>query len=202
VYELEYMKKIFLLPLLLIAAIVSAQTEDFSSSEFSYLFHVYYEGGRLSLDRDFRYPYDVVASPADEGAGPFKADIINFLGQVQTSATFNLEEGNADISIPFVANAKEIYFYNADGIRLLSVDLSGSSFCNDDKVCNQDVGENFRACPNDCEAVNLPVPTSEAENPTQATTPSKPLLPIIVIAGILIGLAIIFYRFWINKKHL
>lgn len=195
------MKKIFLLLLLLIATTTNAQTEDFSSGEFSYLFHVYYEGGRLSIDRDFKYPYDVVASPADEAAGPFKADIINFIGQVQTSATFNLQEGKSDISIPFIANAKEVYFYNADGIRLLSVDLSGSSFCNDDNVCNQDVGENFRACPNDCEAVNLPVPTSDVGSPTPTTTSSKPLLPIIVIAGVLIGLAIIFYRFWINKNH-
>lgn len=181
---------------------------DFSPSHFSYIFHLYYDNGRLSADKDVGFKYDIIATQYIPSQGPYKGEIINFAGAKAATFEFdptggnqNFKAGKIKIPAPYTANAKEVSFYNNQGARVLTIDLSASSYCNDNKVCDEDRGENFRACPNDCEAIDLPAATTTPD-PNQDEQAGRPLIPILVVVGLVLSVIIVFYRYWIKKKSI
>lgn len=187
---------------------VSADTAA-SSNNFVYNFHLYYDNGQLLADRDFEFEYDLTAEeyvPEIVSAGSsYRGEIVNILGRVAATFYFDPKQGNpkftkgkTSIKGPYFADASEVNFYSNKNQLLLTLDLSGSSFCNDDGTCNSDVGENYQNCPNDCPRPS-PSPTS-AISPPGFFGLGLPKL-ILILAGAVLA-AVVIWKIWaIIKKR-
>ncbi|MEK9177868.1 MAG: hypothetical protein AAB777_01970 [Patescibacteria group bacterium] len=141
---------------------ISALADQISDRQnFIYRFHFYYDSGQLFANRDFEFKYDVI--PDDftpetvSAASSFRGEIVSGKGEILSSFRFDPKKGNPNfakgaiaVDGPYFANAAEVNFYNARNQKLLTLDVSGSSFCNDNGICNSDVGEDYQNCPNDC----------------------------------------------------
>lgn len=130
---------------------------------WTYLFHLYYDNGQLLADRDFEFKYDLVAEEfapeTTATSNSYKGEVVSGKDKILAIFNFDLKHGNPSftkgkISVkgPWFANASQVKFYNSQGQLLLTLDIGGGSFCNDDDICNSDVGENYANCPNDCKA--------------------------------------------------
>jgi len=152
---------------LALSSFVFADTVS-TQQNFVYRFHLYYDNGQLFANRDFEFKYDVI--PDDfvpetvSMTHAFRGEIVSGKGEILYSFRFDPQKGNSAfkkggiaVDGPYFANAAKVNFYNDKNQLLLTLDVSGSSFCNDDGVCNKDVGENYQNCPNDCKRP-LPVP--------------------------------------------
>lgn len=138
---------------------------------FVYLFYLYYDNGQLFPDRDFEFKYDLLAKPFQQEVlntqTPYRGEVIDVLGRAKTTFEFDpqngdpsLTTGKISVEAPKFADASEVRFYNDKGELLLTVDVSGSSFCDDNGVCEEEVGENAVNCPYDCKVITPSVPTS------------------------------------------
>lgn len=150
---------------------VFADTQD-NTEVFSYLFHLYYDNGQFFVDRDFQFKYDLVAESYTpeviSETNSYRGEVVSIRNDILAVFNFNLQQGDPDfnegkVSIkgPYFADAKEVRFYNDARQLLLTVDVSGSSFCDDDNVCDEDVGENPANCPNDCKVAIPAAPTRD-----------------------------------------
>ncbi len=165
-----------------------------SSQFYSYRFHLYYDNGQLFANRDFNFKYDIISDDfipeVISTTHPFRGEIVSGKEEVLSSFRFDPQKGNpvfkkGSIAVdgPYFANAAKVNFYNDKNQPLLSLDLSGSSFCNDDSVCNSDVGENYQNCPNDCPRPS-PSPTYQ---PSAPSVWQNMLIPILVAAAAIIA---------------
>ncbi len=147
-------------------------------TNLSYVFHLYYDNGKLYSDRDYQIKYDVVEGkyiPETVGATPYLGVILNFKDKVID--TFKFDPGNGKISVkgPYAADAKVVNFFDNHGTQLLSLFVSDSSFCNDNDYCDQATGENDKTCPNDCNPAKTQPPlASTSVNPNPANAPNPP----------------------------
>lgn len=196
------MNKIFKLIIISLVIPVLAMAEgegDRQVPDFMYLFHLYYDNGQLAADRDFEFKYDVIPEtfiPETLNTQfPYKGEVVNLKGEVVETFQFDPKHGDPSfvkgkisVKAPYLANGQKVNFLDAQGNQLLSIFVSESSFCNDDGVCNADVGEDTKTCPNDCK-VATPVPTI-------ITEPSagwgiggmlKILIYLIIGLGIIVG---------------
>lgn len=140
-----------------------------TQQNFIYRFHLYYDKGQLFANRDFEFKYDVIpddfVAETVSAATSFRGEIVSGKGEILSSFRFDPKKGNPGftkgaiaVDGPYFANAAKVNFYNGTNQLLLTLDVSGSSFCNDDGTCNKDVGEDYQNCPNDCKRPS-PVPT-------------------------------------------
>lgn len=145
--------------------------KDYPSS--SYLFHLYYDNGQLAADRDFEFKYDVIPEtfiPETLNTQfPYKGEVVNLKGEIAETFQFDprhgdpkFVKGKISIKAPYLADGQKVNFYDGQGRQLLSIFVSESSFCNDDGVCNSDIGEDAATCPNDCK-LRTPVPIITTE---------------------------------------
>lgn len=179
--------------------LLADETSPWSTQFYSYRFHLYYDNGQLFADRDFEFKYDLVAEEfAPETLttqAPYTGEIVNVRNEIKATFQFDPKQGNSKfvkgkISIkgPYFANAAKVNFYNDKNQLLLTLDLSGSSFCNDDGTCNSDVGENYQNCPNDC-----PRPSpSPAYQPPAPSVWQNMLIPILVAVAIIIAVLVVW----------
>lgn len=148
---------------------ITASEED----RYVYLLHLYYDNGQLFADRDVEFKYDIVAEEFIpeilNTQFPYKGEVINFKGDVAKTFQFDPRRGNPNflkgtlaVKAPYFPDGQKVNFYDGQGNQLLSIFVSESSFCNDDGVCNPDVGEDIKTCPSDCKQA-LPVPTVSIE---------------------------------------
>lgn len=170
-----------------------------------YIFHLYYDNGQLSADRDFKFKYDLIAEPFTpqvlETASPFRGVVVDFKNEAKATFQFNPElvKGKISVKGPYSADAAKVDFYNDENQLLLTLDVSGSSVCNDDGICNSDVGENYDNCPNDC-----PRPTP---SPSPTVTPPPGFFGlgwsklILIIAGAVLTAVVIWVIWAIIKKR-
>lgn len=172
------MKKLFalILALTLIApfSFASAFIEDDRSF---YIFHLQFKQDVLSQNTDAKFAYDIIPGVYEttKSSGDFYGEIVS--GRKITlmrfwfdkPTTFVPAEGKSilDIRAPFFANADHVTFFSASGKKLFTISVSGSSFCNDNGVCNKDVGESSLNCPNDCP----PIPGEELQVIPEETAP-------------------------------
>src|SRR3989338_2328161 len=96
-------------------------------------------------------------------------EMLNLKGEVAKMFQFDPRQGNPkflkgtlSVKAPYVPDGQKAVFYNNQGDALLTIFVSESSFCNDDGVCNPDVGEDTKTCPSDCKTAT-PVPTIMTE---------------------------------------
>lgn len=196
--SLLYSKRLIELPVEVLAANLYAVTNPKNYPDLSYLFHLYYDNDKLVADRDFEFKYDVIPevfiSEILNTQFPYKGEIINLKGEIAETFQFDprhgdpkFVKGKISVKAPYVADGQKVNFYDGQGSQLLSIFVSESSFCNDDGVCNADVGEDTATCPNDCK-IATPVPTI-------TTTPStrdwegmiKFLIYVIIGLGVVSG---------------
>ncbi|KKW02628.1 MAG: hypothetical protein UY36_C0005G0012 [Parcubacteria group bacterium GW2011_GWA1_49_11] len=186
---------------------VRADTAPPNAKDFSYLFHLYYDNGQLSADRDFQFSYDIIGAPYTAPAlateTPYRGEVINFMGEIADHFAFDpkagdvkFTKGKISVKAPYIADGDKVVFYDSRNLAVLTVNVSGSSFCNDDGVCNDEKGEDSSSCPKDCKQ-SLPAPpvtpavTAEGEGGTS------------LLAGILYALAglVLFGGLWFFLKR-
>lgn len=155
---------------------VSAEGEsDKGITDAVYVFHLFYDNGQLLTNRDFEFKYDILIEkfePEEDRVGSFKAEILNFENKAVSNFQFdpqrgdsNFKKGDIEVKGPYFAEAAKVNFYNQNNNLLLTLSVAESSFCNNNKICNSDVGEDSKTCPSDCAA------------PTSSPTPSPMTLP-------------------------
>lgn len=183
----------------MLSLFTSADTVS-TQQNFIYRFHLYYDNGQLFANRDFEFKYDVI--PDDfvletvNVATSFRGEIVSGKGEILSSFRFDPKKGNLSfakgaiaVDGPYFANAAEVNFYNSQNQKLLTLNVSGSSFCNDDGICNADVGEDYTNCPNDCKR---PSP-SPAYQPLVPSVWQNMLIPILVAAAVIIAVLVIWF---------
>jgi len=170
---------------------------------FVYLFHLYYDNGKLFADRDFEFKYDLIAEEFTPEAittdSPYKGEVVSVKGAVLATFSFDPKRGNAGfktgkISVkgPYFADASKVNFYDNRNQLLLTIDVKESSFCNDDEICDRDVGENYKNCPNDCKEL-LPSPLPSVSQAPVAGGKPSPLVFIIIAAAIIVIAVLIIW---------
>lgn len=168
---------------------------------FVYLFHLYYDNGRLLADKDFEFKYDLIADqfvqPQLNTATPYRGEVVGVSGGIIGGFNFEPEvvEGKISVRGPHFSNAEKVNFYNDKGELLLTIQVSESSVCNEDGICNADIGESSQNCPSDCKV---------APTKTPKTQPS--LLGRIFSLTNLLGLAAVIilislFRWLRNRKN-
>jgi hypothetical protein len=167
---------------------------------FIYRFHLYFDNGQLFANRDFEFKYDVIPDdfvPEMISTGrAFRGEVISGKNEILHSFRFDPQKGNSAfkkgaiaVDGPYFANAAKVNFYNDKNQLLLTLDVSGSSFCNDDGACNKDVGENYQNCPNDCPRPS-PAPTYQPPGPSLWQNMLIPML--LAAAGVIIAVLVVW----------
>ena len=207
------MKKIFLI-LSLLLSVTFARGDIAQPDSYYYQFHLYYNNGALMADRDFEYIYDVIpglyVQPEIQTAYPYIAEVISVKGVKLTEIKFDpgltlvgKTAGKLVIALPYFANAKDVNIYDNQEKILISIPVGETSFCNDDKICDSDVGENYNNCPNDCTSSSLlavtPSPSTTAIPETGKT--SSLLSAILYILGGLVIAGGYFGWRWYQKRN-
>ncbi len=202
-------KKIILLGLVIWGIGVFALADTVSRQDkFIYRFHLYYDNGQLLANRDFKFKYDIVSDnfipEVISIANPFRGEVVSVINEVLYSFQFDPQKGNlafkkggVAVDAPYFADAAKVNFYDDKNLLLLALDVSGSSFCNDDGTCNSDVGENYQNCPNDC-------PKPATPTPVPSVTPSagiSSLKLILIFAGAAVLIVVIWVVWAIIRKR-
>ncbi len=184
------MKKVLFFIFVTFAIIPIFAFANYEADIWSYVFHLEYKQGTLAVDSGAKYPYDSIP---EEYNAQNNAALTDFYGIVvsvknkeigrfgfNTPATTVEALGKSIMSIhaPYFADANRVAFYQKGGKHLFDVSVKGSSFCNDDNVCNANVGENSNNCPNDCLAIlNTPPPAAPPSTEVAPITP--PTTPVV-----------------------
>src|SRR3989344_8941156 len=143
---------IIFISLLLPFAVFSEGVADKQVSSSVYLFHLYYDNSQLFADRDVQFKYDILSEifvPETLNTQfPYKGEVINLKGEVAKTFQFDPRQGSPaflkgkiSVKAPYFADGQKVVFYDNQGDALLTIFVSESSFCNDDGICNADVGE-------------------------------------------------------------
>lgn len=208
------MKKIIIIPLLLF--VIGGGTyadviEDAPWFTYTYLFRLYYDGGQLFADRDYEFKYDMIAEefvPEKLTTQfPFKGEIISFRGEVVSTFLFDPRRGDLDflkgkisVKAPYGPNGQKAVFYDSQNKPLVTIFVSESSFCNEDRVCNSDRGEDNKTCPNDCRGV-VPIVSPGGQPPSgRQTDMLKTAIYVLIIAGATLG-GWFGWRWWKKRKE-
>lgn len=164
----------------------------------SYLFFIYYDNGQLFADRDFEFKYDVIPETfvpeTINTRFPYKGEVVNLNSEVAQTFQFDPRRGDPkflkgkiSVKAPYVPDGQKVNFYDGQGNQLLSIFVSESSFCNDDGVCNPDVGEDTKTCSNDCKETT-PIPTVITEVPGSGQGGVlMTFIYVLIIAGVALG---------------
>ncbi|OGN01897.1 MAG: hypothetical protein A3I26_02750 [Candidatus Yanofskybacteria bacterium RIFCSPLOWO2_02_FULL_43_10] len=190
-----------------LAGLVFAQ-EDRSPLDSSYLFHLYYDNGQLVADREVQFKYDVVPEifvPETLNTQfPYKGEVINLKDEIAKTFQFDPRKGDPkflkgklSVKAPYVPDGQKVNFYDGQGNQLLSIFVSESSFCNDDGICNPDVGEDTKTCPSDCKQA-LPVPAASPDVPSAGGVSGMVKGVIYLIIGVVV---IGGFWYWLKKRN-
>lgn len=201
------MKKIISIFIIFLAFLSLAVKADEMPVEqsFVYIFHLYYDNGDILSDRDFKVKYEILAEEFKaEGIASkeaFKGDVVSNTDKILTNFTFDPTKGNLSFKgkfktrAPYFADAKNVNFYNPNGQKLLTIDVSDSSFCNNDMVCDEDRGEAYTNCPNDCKDTTLVGP-SGGDRPTSVNSSwTRFILPYTIIGFLSLSVLILIIKF-------
>ena len=191
---------------MLISPASFSRADSLSSAEefpFVYLFHLYYDNGRLFADKDFEFKYDLVADqfvqPQLDINEPFRGEVVSVSDSVIGNFKFDprITGGKISVKGPHFSNAGKVNFYNDKDELLLTIQVSESSVCNEDGICNTDTGESSQNCSYDCKTTPTPTITPEP----QLSVWSR-MFSLVNLLGLVIVIALAFLFRWLrNKKN-
>ncbi len=69
-------------------------------------------------------------------------------------AAFSVQPGDRVVTVPYTGSGYRAVLLDDHGAVRLTEDVSGSSVCNENNVCDSQYGENATNCPSDCGAAN------------------------------------------------
>ena len=192
--------KLIIIFLFLALPIYSFAITESEDDQYIYSFHLYYDNGQLSTDRDFDVKYSIVAEAFTPETlttqFPYRGEIINFAGEIAANFQFNPKQGKNSVNATYIADGQKVVFYDSQNQPVLTIPVSDSSFCNDDGICNADRGEDSLSCPKDCKQ-SLPVPI--VTTPTPSVGGSNGLWSGILYA--LGGLVLLGLGWWFFKRR-
>ncbi len=123
-----------------------------------YVFHLYYDNGRLLANRDFKFAYDIIPEKFVPEAGPYEGKAVNFSNQTVATFNFDPQKGNPDfkkgaveVKGPYASDAAKIDFYDGQRQKVLTLSVAGSAICNNDALCDGEAGETSLNCSSDCQ---------------------------------------------------
>lgn len=168
-----------------------AISEDYNPGEWSFAFHFQIKNGVLGTQTEAKLAYEATLAYAEQippGTTDYRIDIIGVKGNILGTYGFNdpktyvavLDKTVFDVITPFFANGKRAEVYAKNGKKLFEISLAGTSFCNDNNVCDMGVGENFSNCANDCPPPPSPTPTPSVVTPTPSNPTPTPIAPTVV----------------------
>lgn len=156
-------------------------------SEFwSYQFHLEYSKGVLQVEKGVDYPYSPIPVEYHQQYDPAQADFYGVIFNIKnkedarfgfmtpTTTTVTLGKSLLSVWAPKYADADHVSFYTKTNKHLFDVSVRDSSFCNDNNICDENIGENGNNCPNDC-----PVVINPTIQPAVATTPEPATIPVV-----------------------
>lgn len=192
-----------------IAHALNRPTPDANISSLSYVFYLYYDNGQLFADRDYDIKYDVLnekfSAPASSSTN-YRGSIITFKSVVAQTFEFDPKQGNTDfktgkiqVKAPYVPDAQQATFYDAQGKPILNVFVNAASVCNDDGICTSAEGENVTNCISDCKQARAsltPAPIPVLDEGYDMNT-----LIVYSIGGIVVAFGSWFGWRWLKKKR-
>lgn len=151
---MKYLFAILIAVISLLPAGVLAEEPDGKTWNFRYRFDLRWQDGELSLPQRYHITTgEVPALPY----GEWTLRVLNSLNETITQHAFSPEllddGGDVVVIIPAEDSGTTAQFINGEGVAVLVVNLTGSRVCNDNTVCEADVGERLENCPRDCGAV-------------------------------------------------
>lgn len=156
------------------------------SEYWSYQFHLEYSKGVLQVEKGVDYPYSPIPIEYHQQYDPAQSDfygvIINIKNKedarfgfmTPTTTTVALGKSLLSVWAPKYADADHVSFYSKTNKHLFDISVRDSSFCNDNNICDENIGESGLNCPNDC-----PTITGHTVEPTVATTPEPVNIPVV-----------------------
>ena len=177
--------------LCLMSTTASAVSDNYDPGEWEFQFHLQVKDGVLHTNTEAKQSYEATLDPVnwiDPKTSDYKVVITGVKGNTLGTYGFNdphsivpaLNKSVFDVITPMFANGKTALFYSKTNTKLFEISLAGTLFCNDDKFCDMDGGENFATCPNDCpkppdtpDPVAPPTPVA----PTPGNTVTPPPMP-------------------------
>ena len=183
------MKKLLLFLLFVLLASPTLVVANVDDDVWSYLFQLEYRQGTLAPAAGAAIPYRSIPMAYSESAPATTSDyyavIYSFRGIEEARFGFNRPSTEVAVSgkgllfvyAPYFADADHVSFFSRSGMKLFDISVKGSSFCNDNHICNADVGENHNNCAYDCPvpASLLPQPLPLDLVPTATDTTVTPL---------------------------
>lgn len=173
------------------------------SGIYTYIFHLWYDDGKLTTDYDVDFPFDLAAkeyqtisTPKDSYSGKIISIKNSPLATVYFSPTSLVSgtSGKLSLEAPYFPNAKTAIFYDALGKELLTIDLAPSGpLCNEDGVCNANFGEDNQNCPADCQKINVEPKITPPINEEKGASS-------LIILAMVLGLLAIAITVWIIVK--
>ena len=157
------------------------------SEYWSYQFHLEYDNGVLQVEKGVDYPYSSIPVEYRPQYDPTNADFYGVVVNIKNKedarfgfmapTTTVVALGKSLLSVwgPMFADADHVSFYTRSNKHLFDISVKDSSFCNDNNICDETIGENGRNCPNDCHTP----PPSNQETIITPTTPEPQSVPII-----------------------
>jgi hypothetical protein len=156
------MRKMFCILFLLLSAVPLSIFAEGNGPErgggpLSYVFHLTYDGRTLAIDKEFPYPYGFLVEsyaqhPVISGKA-FKGALLDSEDRIAASFFFDPapdKRGKLPVKAPYAPDAIKADFFDNNGELLASISVADTSLCNDNNVCEKDLGENYENCPNDC----------------------------------------------------
>lgn len=177
-------------------------------SGFVYLFKLYYDQGQLFADRDFEFKYDLIAENYTpeiiKGQAGYLGEIIAMGGKKEATFQFNVRPGKMTAKAPYFSDADLVNFYNSQGQKLLTILVKESSVCDNNEVCEEEVGESETNCSADCVILPSrgPLPSTVALPIRREGFNSRFILMAGAVGGVLLFLIIWFWRKRRNKNDL
>lgn len=183
------MKKFFIIFFIFLFIPLAAVTANYDDDVWSYVFYLEHRQGIIAVESGAKYSYDPIPELYIQKDAPSTSDFYAIItsGKGVELARFGFNTPNTtvvsqgksimEVHAPYFANADHVTFYNKAGKRFFEVSVKLSSFCNDNNICNTNIGENGRNCPNDCHTNTIPV-----VEPVVTTTPEPVSAPVVAPA--------------------
>jgi hypothetical protein len=123
--------------------------------------YLYYNAGTGEISLDKKVPIPIVVNKdkslsiseyyQQTTSGAFEYVFLDSTGNIVDSKQFTVQNGTATLEIPYFSTAVSFGIRKTESEKFLfTSDISSSSTCNNNGICEVEKGENFNTCTPDC----------------------------------------------------